>query len=50
MFDNIEEIFQSLRDLNDYTKALVTLATATGTFFIILYTFKFSYEALTGKL
>lgn len=49
MFDDIEEIFKSVRDFSEYSKALVTLATATGTLFLIIYSIKFIFELLVGK-
>lgn len=50
MFDDIEDIFKNVREFNDYSKALVTLATATGTLFLIFYTIKFIFGLLVGKL
>lgn len=49
MFDNIEELFQSLRDFNDYSKALVTLATATGSLLILVYFLKFCLTSIKSK-
>lgn len=49
MFENLEAIFQSWRDLNEYSKSLVTLTTATGCLFIVLYTIKFAFGAINGK-
>lgn len=49
MFDNIEEIFQEIRDYNEYSKALVTLITAVGALIVIFYTFKILYSLIQGK-
>lgn len=50
LFDNIEDLFQSVREFSDYTKALITLATAIGALVMIIVTLKFLYSLLNGKL
>lgn len=49
MFDDIEDIFKNVREFNDYSKALVTLATATGTIFLIFYAVKLIFQLFIGK-
>lgn len=48
MFDDIEEIFKSVRDFSEYSRAIVTLATATGSLIILFYTIKLLFHLLVG--
>lgn len=49
MFENIEELFQKLRDINEYSRALVTLTTAVGALFILYHTTVITVKSLQGK-
>jgi len=44
MFEAIEDIWTKVRDFNEYSKALVTLATSVGAVVIILYTINILYK------
>lgn len=46
MFESIDDIWKEVRDFNEYTKALVSLATSIGAIVIILYTFRLIYKLI----
>lgn len=48
LFDNIEDLFQNVRDFSEYTKAIVTLATTVGTIFLIIFSIKTFYSLFNG--
>lgn len=49
MFDDFEEIFKSVRDFSEYSKALVTFATAVGAILIVIYSIIFIFDLIVGK-
>lgn len=44
LFEGIEEIWNQVRDFNEYSRALVTLATSIGAIIIFFYTLKLAYK------
>ena len=49
MFDAIDEIFTKIAEFSDYSKALVTLATAFGSVVIMFLTLRLIYSTIWGK-
>lgn len=50
VFDNIEDMFQNVRELGECCQTLVTLATAIGSIAIIFHTLKFIFKLIQGKI
>lgn len=49
MFDDLETLFQKIRDFSEYSKALVTLTTALGALGIVFYSAKLLFATIRGK-
>lgn len=49
VFDNIEGYFQNIRDLNEYSKSLVTLSTSIGAALAIYVVAKVFYHSVQGN-
>lgn len=49
IFEDIEELFQNIRDYNEYTRAIITLLTGFGALLAIYYFLRILYLTIRGK-
>lgn len=49
LFDSIEEIFNEIRQLGEYPRALVSLTTAIGALVIFVFILRATFQLIQGE-